>query len=129
MSLRLVGLMALLACGCQRTPRPAAEADRGEAPAPDDSLVASNARGFEVWFTLARTAKAPDGRQCIERGLEIRHGGTRVQVPLLYTGQTPVLLDDSTMRAVLWNHCGPVDSYLVDIRSGRPVREPARSRR
>jgi hypothetical protein len=43
----------------------------------------------------------------------------------LYTGAAPVLLDQSTMRAELWNHCRPVGTYLVDLRSGRPVREQA----
>jgi hypothetical protein len=51
-----------------------------------------------------------------------------VQVPLLYTGTPPVLLDDSTMRALLWNHCRPVDAYRVDLRSGRPLRENVRTR-
>jgi hypothetical protein len=44
----------------------------------------------------------------------------------LYTGAPPVLLDPSTMRAELWNHCRAVDTYLVDLRSGRPVRERSR---
>jgi hypothetical protein len=88
-SIRVVGLMALLACGCRRAARPAAATDSGDVPAPGDSLVISNARGFEVWLTLARTAKGPDGKQCVERGLEIRHGETRVPVPLLYTASRP----------------------------------------
>jgi hypothetical protein len=88
-----------------------------------DSLVATTKDGSEVWFTLERVGRAPDGTACVERGLEIRRGDTRIQVPLLYTGATPVLLDQSTMRAELWNHCRPVGTYLVDLRSGRPVRE------
>jgi hypothetical protein len=81
----------------------------------------------EIWFTLARVGRAADGTRCVERGLEIRRGGTRIQVPLLYTGVPPVLLDLSTMRAELWNHCRAVDTYLVDLRSGRPVRQKPRS--
>jgi hypothetical protein len=88
-----------------------------------DSLVATSEDGLEVWFTLTRFGRAPDGSACVERGLEIRRGGTRIQVPLLYTGVAPVLLNRSTMRAELWNHCRPVATYLVDLRSGRPVRE------
>lgn len=80
---------------------------------------------MEVWFTLARTAKAGDGTSCIERGLEIRRENKRIQVPLLYTGETPMLLNDSTMRASLWTDCAAIGPYLVDLRSGRPVRDTA----
>ena len=93
------------------------------APAPADSLVATAPGGVEVWFTLAREAVAADGTRCIDRAIEIRRGGSRVQVPLLYTGTAPELVNDSTMRARLSNQCVPGDAYLVDLRSGRPVRE------
>jgi hypothetical protein len=33
------------------------------------------------------------------------------------------LINDTTMRARLSNACLPGDAYLVDLRSGRPVRE------
>jgi hypothetical protein len=89
--------------------------------------VASNEGGVEIWFTLARVGRSTAGVPCVERGLEIRRGGSRIQVPLLYTGAPPVLLDDTTMRAELWNHCQKVDTYLVDLRSGRPVRQGSRS--
>jgi hypothetical protein len=85
--------------------------------------VLTNSVGVEIWFTLARAAMDPDGRRCVERGLEIRHGAKRVQVPLLYTGAPPVLLNDSTLRALLWTHCQPGDAYRVSLRSGQPVRE------
>jgi hypothetical protein len=91
-----------------------------------DSLVMTNAEGVEVWFTLARQARGPGGIRCVERGLEIRRGDARIKVPLLYTGAAPVLLNPSTMRAELWNHCQPVDTYLVDLQSGRPVRQRVR---
>ena len=87
-----------------------------------DSLVLTNA-GVEVWFTLAREATGSDGQPCIERGLELRNGSSRIKVPLLYTGSSPVILNDSTVRAVLWTHCQPGDAYLVNLRSGQPVRE------
>jgi hypothetical protein len=122
-------LAAFLLPACQPGPRPPAHGETtADAPKPADSLVISNADGVEVWFTLARVAQGPDGKQCVERGLEIRRGETRVQVPLLYTGTPPVLLDDSTMRALLWNHCRPVDAYRVDLRSGRPLRENVRTK-
>jgi hypothetical protein len=99
----------------------AAAEDRALAPA--DSLVATAPGGVEVWFTLAREGEAADGTRCIDRAIEIRRGANRVQVPLLYTGTAPELVNDSTMRARLSNQCVPGDAYLVDLRSGRPVRE------
>ena len=90
---------------------------------PPDSLILTNTAGAEIWFTLSRSATGADGGGCVERGLEIRHGGKRVKVPLLYTGTPPVLLNDSTMRAMLWTHCRPGDAYLVNLRTGQPVRE------
>jgi hypothetical protein len=116
-------LLALLGGACRpEQPSPPA----GNSPAESvraDSLVATGHNGLEVWFTLTRVGRGQDGASCVERGLEIRRGSTRIQVPLLYTGAVPVLLDQSTMRAELWNHCRPVATYLVDLRSGRPVRE------
>ncbi len=123
-------MAALLLCACRggQRSRPNGETGDIETARPADSLVLSAAGGVQVWFTLARAAQGPDGKSCLERGLEIRRGETRVQVPLLYTGTPPVLLDDSTMRALLWNHCRPVDAYRVDLRSGRPLRENVRTR-
>jgi hypothetical protein len=114
--------------GCQAEDRPRPQND-GAIPSVRDSLVATSEDGVEVWFTLSRVGHAPDGTSCVERGLEIRRGGTRIQVPLLYTGAPPVLIDQSTLRAELWNHCRPVDTYLVDLRSGRPVRKRSGSPR
>jgi hypothetical protein len=117
----LILLVALVgACRAKERPRPQ---DPAATPSVRDSLVAASADGLEVWFTLTRVGLGLDGTSCVERGLEIRRGETRIQVPLLYTGAAPVLLDQSRMRAELWNHCRPVDTYLVDLRSGRPVRE------
>jgi hypothetical protein len=120
----LVGVVG--ACRAEERPRPPNDA---AIPSERDSLVATSEDGLEVWFTLTRVGHAPDGTSCVERGLEIRRVGTRIQVPLLYTGAAPVLLDQSTLRAELWNHCRPVGSYLVDLRSGRPVRERSGSPR
>ncbi len=93
------------------------------APVPADSLVITAPGAVEVWFTLSREGKATDGTRCTDRTLEIRRGGTRVPVPLLYTGTAPEVVNDSTIRARLSNQCVPGDAYLVDLRSGRPVRE------
>jgi hypothetical protein len=117
-----IGLAGLLACGGPHREKSVA-ADTVTSLTPNDSLVLSNSAGIEVWFTLARGATSAGGGKCVERGLEIRHHGKRVKVPLLYTGTPPVLLNDSTMRAMLWTHCEPGDAYLVDLRSGQPVRE------
>lgn len=113
----------LLACGSRPEERPTAAVTSPPFEEPADSLIGTTTKGVEIWFTMAREARGADGKQCLERGLEIRHGETRVKVPLLYTGAPPILINDSTMRAVLWTHCKAGDSYLVDLRSGRPVRE------
>jgi hypothetical protein len=120
--LRFLGVVAGIMCAC-RAEQPDVASDSSTAAAEiRDSLVATNATGVQVWFTLPRAA-AGDGRTCVERGLEIRRDGKRVPVPLLYTGTPPVFLNDTTMRAMLWTHCRPVEAYLVDLRSGRPVPE------
>jgi len=119
-----IGLAALLACGGPTRQKPAAADSVTNVP-PTDSLALTNTAGVEIWFTLARAATGADDRRCVERGLEIREGGKRVQIPLLYTGASPVLLNDSTMRAILWTHCQPGDAYLVNLRTGHPVRERA----
>ena len=113
-------LTAGLACGRRADAPPRQEP---AAPAAKDSLVVTAPGGVEVWFTLARNATAPDGAGCVDRALEIRRGGARIPVPLLYTGTAPRLVNDSTVRARLSDRCRPADSYLVDLRTGRPVRE------
>jgi hypothetical protein len=117
-------LAPTIACntrGAETPEQGGAEAVR--APVPADSLVATAPGGVEVWFTLSREGKAADGTTCTDRTMEIRRGGTRVQVPLLYTGTAPELVNDSTIRARLSNRCVPGDAYLVDLRTGHPVRE------
>ena len=117
----MLTLAVLLGCGgADPVPaKPAAATDS----MPTDSLVATAPGGVQVWFTLARRGTSPDGVPCVDRAIEIRRGDTRVQVPLLYTGAPPELVNDSTLRARLSNQCRPGDAYLVDLRSGRPVRE------
>jgi hypothetical protein len=122
-------LLLLPALSCRTPERSRSPGELGDPGIPADSLALTGDDGVEVWFTLARVSHASDGKTCVERGLEIRRGDTRVPVPLLYTGATPVLTEQSTLRAELWNHCRPVDTYLVDLRSGRPVREKPGSSR
>src|SRR3954469_17849211 len=115
-------LLALLA-GCRANPESHPTGDTASKTASSDSLVATGENGLQVWFTLERASRGANGTSCVERAIEIRRGDTRVAVPLLYTGAVPVLLDPSTMRAELWNHCRPVATYLVNLRTGQPVRE------
>jgi hypothetical protein len=77
--------------------------------------------GATAWYTLAREARAADGTPCVERGLEIRRGGTRVAVPLLYTRDIPTAADDSTLEARLYLNCAPGDRYRVNTRTGQPT--------
>jgi hypothetical protein len=119
-------LLTAWACAGGAGERPAVAADSAKDARPADSLVASSGTGVEIWFTLARNDQSTAGTPCVERTLEIRRGESRIKVPLLYTGAPPVLVNDSTLRAQLWNHCRPVGAYLVDLRSGQPVRDPSK---
>ena len=113
---------ATLACA-ERPEADAAGKAAAVAPAvPADSLVATMPGGYEIWFTLARSDSGAVGR-CTDRAVEIRHEGRRTPVPLLYTGSAPEPVDDTTFRARLSDHCAPGDRYLVNVRTGRPVRE------
>jgi hypothetical protein len=118
----MLGAAALggLACGA-RGEKAVALAD-SLPPAPADSLVATAPGGTEVWFTLARPDSGEGGR-CTDRAIEIRRGGTRIPVPLLYTGAAPEVVNDTTLRASLSTGCRPGDIYLVNLRTGHPVRE------
>jgi hypothetical protein len=118
-------LVLVIVSGCGRVEQDLHEKPADVSSQPQDSLAVASGSGREVWFTLTRTGRAPDGRTCVERGLEIRTGERRTPIPLLYTRQTPVLLNDSTIRAVLSTNCKPGDAYRVDLRNGRPVRESA----
>jgi len=119
----IVGAAMLGGLACAERPGPpagdGAEASRA---VPVDSLVATMADGTELWFTLARSDTG-DGRTCTDRGLEIRRGAKRVPVPLLYTAEVPEVMNDSTIRARLSTHCRPGAAYLVNLRTGHPVRE------
>jgi hypothetical protein len=84
--------------------------------------VLRTAAGQEVWFASSRPDTDGAGGACIERSLEIRAGGTRTPVPLLYTAVAPTLVNDTTMRAELWTNCRAGDRYDVSLRTGQPVR-------
>jgi hypothetical protein len=112
--------LAALACSGKKQ-GPAAE--QKALATQTDSLVLTTPKGAEVWFTLLRPATGQNGRQCVERGLEIRNQGKRTRVPLLYTGAAPELVNDTTIRAMLWKDCTPHVPYLVNLRTGQPVPE------
>lgn len=119
--------LAVLACSDQveeHPPQRKPAADRTR-----EALVLTTGTGAEVWFTLVRPATAENGKQCVERGLEIRSGGKQTKVPLLYTGAAPELLSDTLMRARLWKNCTPGEPYLVNLRTGQPVPERGANKR
>jgi hypothetical protein len=91
-----------------------------------DSLVLTAPGGTTVWFTEGRPAVSPTGENCIERSLQIRREAARLTVPLLYTVSAPVLLDDTTLRAELAEHCRPARAYRVNLRTARPTPMEAR---
>jgi hypothetical protein len=119
----IIGLMAvaLVTPGCRGREEPARTRETTESPM--DSLALAPKAGLEIWYTLGRSARSPQGVACVERGLEIRGGDRRVPIPLLYTGESPTLINDSTLRAVLWTNCHPVKPYRVDLRTGQPKPE------
>ncbi len=122
--LHLAAVSLALVCGCTRADHePPAEARQSSSSPSHDSLALAGRHGVEIWYSISRLGTGPDRSQCVERGLQIRRGGERIQVPLLYTGDPPTLINDSTMRATLWTNCRPVATYLVDLRTGRPVRD------
>ena len=115
-------VVAVLSCGGPPAGEPRANQD--STPAPADTLVL-RAGAVEVWWTAARSAVSATGDPCIERALEIRRNGERRTVPLLYTRETPTVLDDTTMRAVLYTACAPVGAYRVDYATASPRRMTA----
>ena len=124
---RALLLLAVVAAGCSGERRDgekaALEADAAAAarPVPPDSLALSLGECTGIWFTIAREATAEDGSSCLERGLEIRDSsGTRL-VPLLYTGEPPIVVDDSTVQVHLFRDCRPDALYRVNLRTGQPT--------
>ena len=122
---RLAMVLLAGAMACDRPP-----ADGGapspaavEPPAPAAVRVITAAGGVAVWFGDAREGRDSAGTPCVERTLEIRSPAGRRVVPLLYTLDTPTVLDDSTMRARLYTDCRPGPTYHVDLRTGLPVRK------
>jgi hypothetical protein len=118
----VVGLSVFLAACGTSGDKTAAMADTSVSIAPKESLAVAG-RGVEIWFTFSRPGVAADGTPCVDRAIELRREGKRIPVPLLYTGEAPTIVNDTTARAVLFTGCLAGDAYLVDLRSGRPTRE------
>jgi hypothetical protein len=91
-------------------------------PVLPDSLVLTAPDGATVWFSGARIGTDSLGATCTERGLVIVRDEDRTLVPLLMTGAAPVLVNDSTLRARIWLHCRPGNTYEVNLRTGTPTR-------
>lgn len=116
--------MLLAGCGSQDRPAPDRTTDSvvSMPNVATDSLALRLTGGGEIWFTDARTDRDSLGHSCLERVLEIRREGRRIPVPLLYTGEAPIPINPATIRARLWLRCRPMDSYDIDLESGRPTR-------
>ena len=122
----LLGAVVFAGFGCgDRSSDSAATAARARRPPAAAGRFAGRhrARGRGGVVHARPAGDSADGRRCVDRAIEIRRGGTRVPVPLLYTGEAPEIVNDTTLRARLSNGCRPGDAYLVDLRTGRPVRE------
>ena len=115
-------VVAAAACGSGRAAEHAAADSSGVgAPELPDSLAVRGPHGVEVWFTLARADRGTDGTHCVDRTIEIRLGGNHIPVPLLYTEEAPRFVNDTTLEAVLYRACRPLDRYHVDVRTGQPT--------
>ena len=118
-------LLAFLSAACKASaPPPSNAADVPRAtPDPVPELVLTAPGGAQVWFGDARESRDSSGTTCRERTLEIRGPAGRRIVPLLYTLDTPTVLDDSTIRARLFTDCRPGPAYRIDLRTGLPTRK------
>lgn len=113
---------ALCGCGAGEPPRSDSAGPQARlATVFVDSLILTGPGGLEVWFTDGRESLDSAGAPCRERVMEIRAGPDTMAVPLLYTGEVPILANDSTLRARVWLNCRPGALYHVDTRTGRPT--------
>ena len=121
----LVGLAALSASCGQNTPPASRQTHSADSAYvhPVAQRVLTAPGGVEVWFGDERLSQDSAGTACTERTLEIRGPAGRRIVPLLYTLDTPTVLDDSTIRARLYTDCRPGPMYRVDLRTGLPTRK------
>jgi uncharacterized lipoprotein len=111
----------LSGCGGRASETPARDTE-AQAPRLADTLALVAPGGVEVWFTDSRSARDSAGKSCVERVMQIRRAGQKIAVPLLYTGSTPRVINDSTIEAPIWLNCRPGNVYQVNLNTGRPVR-------
>jgi hypothetical protein len=117
----LVAGLLLISCTSRDRPEEATARFETFAPA-SDSMVLRMPDSAEIWFTGSMVDTSSTGQFCDLRTIEIRRGGTRTPVPLLYTMGGLEVVDDTTVRAVLVRDCASRDSYLVSTRTGQPRR-------
>ena len=121
----MLGLAVLAACKAAPPAAMKASAEitaSAEYPTLPDSLVLKAPGDVDVYFAGARIGTDSTGATCVERGLVLVHDGHRTLVPLLMTGVPPMLVNDSIMRARIWLHCRPGNTYDVNLRTGVPTR-------
>jgi hypothetical protein len=119
---RLFVVAVLLGCGTAEDPAPVRDASPARLETPADSLALRLGTGTEIWFMEGRLATDTVGTTCYERTLEIRDSAGRRKVPLLYTLEAPIALDERTVRARVYLRCVPGDAYRIDLATGRPTR-------
>jgi len=123
-------LLALLAVGCtpgraggSRKAVDSGETRKGIAtPAAAPALALQVDDTTSVWFTSGRADTGAAGAPCLERVMEIRTGARVIAIPLLYTGESPARVNDSTIQVHLWRHCAPGELYRVRLGTGQPNR-------
>lgn len=118
----LVVLLLLAACRGKESPAASADSLPAAPPKPAPELALSAPGGVEVWFTDSRAASDSAGTACTERVMQIRRDGKQIAIPLLYTGEKPRRVNDSTIEAAIWLNCRPGNVYQVNLRTGLPVR-------
>jgi hypothetical protein len=116
-------LVLLAGCGARGEPAPGAlpEVDQGP-PKLTDTLVLAMPGGAGVWLAEGRRARDSAGTPCVERSVEIRRDSVKLKVPLMFTAAIPTRLDDTTIRAELYQDCRPSAAYSVGVRDGLPHR-------
>ena len=111
-----------LACG-KPSPPPAASADTVGIGRPADSLVATApGRGRDLVHTRPERQRRGRGGAPRERSRSVA-APPGFPSPCCTPSAAPEVVNDTTFRARLSDHCKPGDTYLVDFRTGRPVRE------
>lgn len=113
-------LLMLAACGGGSRDSQLETVRAPEVMVPSEFVLAVN-DSISLWYTLEREATSTNDTGCIERGLEVRSGERRLLVPLLYTAERPVVLDDSTIQVPLYRNCRPEQLYRVNLRTGQPT--------